>query len=150
MVECEFKNYSCKIHFIKAMSGDSFLLEFSDKNCILIDCGYRSTYEMELKPLLCELNSKGCRISLLVVTHMDEDHIGGAIALIEDNGNSNTPNIIAIDDIWFNGIFDVCQNYKYVLSHLDECLSEKESKKYRYIRAELLKLLPRLLKINVF
>ena len=61
MTEDEIKSNRCKIHFIKAMSGDSFLLEFSDKNCILIDCGYRSTYETELKPLLCELHSKGCR-----------------------------------------------------------------------------------------
>lgn len=141
MIEDEIKSNRCKIHFIKAMSGDSFLLEFSDKNCILIDCGYRSTYETELKPLLCELHSKGCRISLLVVTHMDEDHIGGAIALIEDNGNSNDPNIIAIDDIWFNGIFNVCRNFKYILSHVQDCLSEKDSKKYKYIRTKLLKLI---------
>lgn len=141
MAENEDRNSRCKIHFLKAMSGDCFLLEFSDGICILIDCGYKSTYETELKPLLNELNSKGCRISLLVVTHMDEDHIGGAIALIEDNGNSNNPNIIAIDDIWFNGIFDVCQNYEYVLSHLYDCLSESDSKRYRYIRTELLKLI---------
>lgn len=141
MAESEDRNSRCKIHFLKAMSGDCFLLEFSDGNCILIDCGYKSTYETELKPLLKELHSKGCRISLLVVTHMDEDHIGGAIALIEDNGNCNNPNVIAIDDIWFNGIFDVCQNYKYVLSHLCDCLSESDSKRYRYIRTELLKLI---------
>lgn len=141
MFENEIKKNSCKIHFIKALSGDSFLLEFSDKNCILIDCGYRATYEKELKPLLRELHSQGYRISLLVVTHMDEDHIGGAISLIEENGNSNAPNIIAIDNIWFNGIFDVCKNYKYVLSHLYDCLPENDSKKYRYIRTELLKLI---------
>lgn len=141
MAEYGLKENSCKIHFIKAMSGDCFLLEFSDKNCILIDCGYKSTYEMELKPLLKKLNSKGCRISLLVITHMDEDHIGGAIALIEDNGKSDKPNIIAIDDIWFNGIFDVCRNYDFLLSHLTDCLTEKDSKKYEFIRNEMLKLI---------
>ena len=135
------KNDSCKIHFIKALSGDCFLLEFSDGTCILIDCGYKSTYVVELKPLLRKLCSKGCRISLLVVTHMDEDHMGGAVALIEDNGDNNAPNIIAIDNIWFNGIFEVCQNYKYVLSHLVDCLSDKDDEKYKYIRTELLKLI---------
>lgn len=29
------ESVNCKIYFIKAMSGDSFLLEFSDKTCIL-------------------------------------------------------------------------------------------------------------------
>ena len=135
------ENDNCKIHFIKALSGDCFLLEFSDGTCILIDCGYRSTYEAELKPLLNELCRKGRRISLFVVTHIDEDHIGGAIALIEDNGESDAPNIIPIDEIWFNGIFDVCQNYKYILSHLVDCLSDKDDKKYRYIQTELLKLI---------
>ena len=135
------ENDNCKIHFIKALSGDCFLLEFSDGTCILIDCGYRSTYEAELKPLLNELCRKGHRISLFVVTHIDEDHIGGAIALIEDNGESNAPNIIPIDEIWFNGIFDVCQNCKYILSHLVDCLSDKDDKKYRYIQTELLKLI---------
>jgi len=141
VAEWGLREAGCKIHFLKAMSGDCFLLEFLDGNCILIDCGYKSTYETELKPLLYELHNKGCRISLLVVTHMDEDHIGGAIALIQDNGDNNAPNIIAIDNIWFNGIFDVCQNCNYVLSHLVDCLSGKDNKKYGYIRTELLKLI---------
>ncbi len=45
----------CKIHFIKALSGDCFLIEPEDKKCILIDCGYKSTYEKELRPVLINL-----------------------------------------------------------------------------------------------
>ena len=73
----------CKIHFMKALSGDCFLIELEDKRCILVDCGYKSTYENELKPLLVKLREEGGRISLFVVTHMDEDHIGGAITFLE-------------------------------------------------------------------
>lgn len=131
----------CKIHFIKALSGDSFLLEFMDGHCILIDCGYRSTYNTELKPLLHRLHNAGCKISLLVITHMDEDHIGGAIAFIEDNGNNRNPRVIGVDNIWFNGIFDVCRNYDFLCNHLVDILSDDDEKKNEFVRNEILKLI---------
>ena len=135
------KNNTCRIHFIKAMSGDSFLIELGDGHCILIDCGYKSTYESELEPILQRLHNEGCRLDLLVVTHMDEDHIGGAIALIEDNGDSENPNVIAIDNIWFNGIFAVCRNYDFLCSHLVERLSEMDYSKNRYLYSKVLRLI---------
>ena len=135
------KNSICKIHFIKAMSGDSFLIELDDKSCILIDCGYKSTYESELKPVLQRLHKEGYRLNLLVITHMDEDHIGGAIALIEENGDSRAPKIIAIENIWFNGIFSVCRNYDFLCSHLVEKLSETDYRKKEYLKSQFLKLI---------
>lgn len=135
------KNSMCKIHFIKAMSGDSFLIELDDKRCILIDCGYKSTYENELKPILQRLNKEGYILNLLVITHMDEDHIGGAITLIEENGDSRAPKIIVIENIWFNGIFAVCRNYDFLCSHLVEKLSETDYRKKEYLKSQFLKLI---------
>lgn len=97
---------SCIIHFLPAKSGDCFVIEFDNKDCILIDGGYASTYKEELKPLLLQLRAKGCRIILLLVTHIDQDHISGAIRLLEENGSQSTPQIIAIENIWFNGFFN--------------------------------------------
>ncbi len=131
----------CKIHFIKALSGDSFLIEPEDKKCILIDCGYKSTYEKELRPVLINLKKNGGRISLLVVTHMDADHIGGAIAFLQENGESAKPKIIDIDNIWFNCLFQVCYNEKLVLQHLRDSLDARTSKKNLYIRNQLEKLI---------
>lgn len=96
----------CIIHFLPAKSGDCFVIEFDNKDCILIDCGYASTYKDELKPLLLKLHAKGCRLVLLIVTHIDQDHISGAIRLLEENGNQDTPQIIKIENIWFNGFFN--------------------------------------------
>lgn len=135
------KNSMCKIHFIKAMSGDSFLIEIDGKHCILIDCGYKSTYESELKPILQRLHKEGYRLDLLAITHMDEDHIGGAIAFIEENGDSTKPEIIAIDNIWFNGIYQVFQNYDFLCSHLVEKLSEIDLSKKEYLISNFLKLI---------
>lgn len=139
--ETNKKKAKYKIHFIRAMSGDSFLIELGRGHCILIDCGYKSTYETELKPLLKKLHREGCRIDILVITHMDEDHIGGAISLIEENGDKNNPHIIAIDNIWFNGIFNLCRINSFLSSHLVEKLSEIEHDKTEYLMSRFLRLI---------
>lgn len=131
----------CKIHFVKAMSGDSFLLELGEGHCIMIDCGYKSTYESELKPLLQKIHNEGCKIDLLVITHMDEDHIGGAITLIEENGDSRDPKLIEIDNIWFNGIFDLCRCNDFLSSHLVEKLSEIDQSKTEYLMGKFLRII---------
>ena len=118
------------IHILKAQSGDCFLIELEDKNCILIDSGYRNTYYSELKPLLKNLASQNYRISLFVVTHYDEDHISGAIAFIEENGNSNNPQIIPVDNIWFNGIYSLVESSSLLKSHLSDHLTDCDRRRF--------------------
>lgn len=129
------------LHFIKAESGDCFLIELLDKKCILIDSGYNSTYRDELKPLLVKLASNGYRISLFVVTHIDEDHIGGAITFISENGDCNNPKIIPIDNIWFNGIISIFSVSPQLKAHLYSSLNESENLKIKKLYTELIKLL---------
>lgn len=97
---------ACIVHFLPAKAGDCFVLEFDNKDCMLIDCGYVSTYKKELKPLLLQLRAKGCRLILLLITHIDQDHISGAIQFLQENGKQGAPQIIAIENIWFNGFFN--------------------------------------------
>lgn len=96
----------CKIHFLPALAGDCFVLEFDNKDCILIDCGYSSTYVEYLRPLLIRLNGEGCRIVLMIVTHIDQDHIQGAVEFIRENGQADHFQIIEVQEIWFNGFFN--------------------------------------------
>ena len=125
------------VHFLKADSGDCFLIQLADKNCILIDGGYKSTFQSELKPLLKELSNQNYRVALFIVTHFDEDHIGGAITFIEENGDSNNPNIIPVDNIWFNGIFQLIMRDKKMLNHLVEQLSEAQKDVYQILADQL-------------
>lgn len=125
------------IHLLKADSGDCILIQFADKNCILIDCGYKSTYQNELKPLLENLASQGCRISLLVITHFDEDHIGGAISFIKDNGVKEAPRVIPVDNIWYNGIFLLVKSNKKLMSHVVNTLSDIQERKYQSLITQL-------------
>ncbi|NLV22075.1 MAG: MBL fold metallo-hydrolase [Syntrophomonadaceae bacterium] len=97
---------TCIVHFLPAKAGDCFVVEFDNRECILIDCGYKSTYETELKPLLIDLKHKGCRVILMLITHIDLDHIEGAITFLHENGPASAPNIIEVENIWFNGFFN--------------------------------------------
>jgi ribonuclease BN (tRNA processing enzyme) len=89
------------IEMFPAGNGDAILLTYDDY-ILLIDGGYTSTYRDHLKKRLIELNQQGRRINTFVVTHIDADHISGAISFLKENGPFSSPNIIGIDDIWYN------------------------------------------------
>lgn len=86
----------------KAGEGDAFLISFGvekDIN-ILIDMGLENTYKDYIKTDLESLKQISKKIDLLVITHVDIDHINGAIPFILDNGFER--NIIEISEVWHN------------------------------------------------
>lgn len=93
------------IQMLPAASGDCIYLEFPDSDFrMLIDGGYAKTYQKYLKKFLLKLAAEGKRLNLIVVTHIDDDHISGIRALLKENGDSRNPKIIEIDEIWFNSL----------------------------------------------
>lgn len=80
-----------EIDFLKSKNGDCFILKYNGTN-ILIDGGTRGVYP-ELKNKLRKLK----QIDLLVVTHIDNDHIGGIEKLFEVNDSK-----INIKKVYFN------------------------------------------------
>lgn len=89
------------IEIFPAINGDCFLVH-TEEGLILIDCGYVSTYRDHLKPALQNLHGQGKSIIRFIITHIDEDHIQGAIKFLTENGNTADPQIIKIDQIWHN------------------------------------------------
>lgn len=81
-----------EIDFLKANNGDCFILKCNGKN-ILIDGGTRGVYTTPLKGKLKKLKE----IDLAVVTHIDNDHIGGIEKLFEVNDSK-----INIKKVYFN------------------------------------------------
>ena len=59
-----------------AKNGDSFLIRYSGYN-ILIDCGYKDTFDTFIKPELEKIQKEGEILNRLIITHLDEDHIQG-------------------------------------------------------------------------
>lgn len=132
---------SCIIHFLPALAGDCFVLEFINKECIIIDCGYKSTYENELKPLLLKLKDKGCKVTLLLITHTDKDHIEGAIEFIKDNGNSSSPDIIQVENIWYNGVINTL-SFNPEIEKRSHDSSSRQQQRTNHLLADLLSQLP--------
>ncbi len=126
---------------MSALAGDCFVLEFKTKECIIIDCGYKSTYENELKSLLLNLKSKGCKVTLLLISHTDQDHIEGAIEFIRDNGDSNSPKIIEVENIWYNGIINTLYFNPEFSKRIHDC-SPVQQQKIDYCLANFLSQLP--------
>ena len=91
-----------QINMLPSCAGDCFLLHFDNHVNILIDTGYQTTYREYLKPQLEFLRRMGECIDLMVVTHIDGDHIGGAIEFLKENKQYHCPQIIEIREIWYN------------------------------------------------
>jgi len=86
------------LEIFPANNGDSFLLQL-ENIIILIDGGYVDTYKNYIKPKLVALAKENKKISHLIVTHIDNDHISGIIKFIEENKKDS---IIEINNIWHN------------------------------------------------
>jgi len=88
------------ITMFPASYGDSFLVSVAEDDLnILIDTGFKSTYEDQIKEKLTSLNTKNKSLDFLIVTHIDSDHISGALSLLQENDLSK---IIDIKNIWHN------------------------------------------------
>jgi beta-lactamase superfamily II metal-dependent hydrolase len=98
-----------KIKFLKAYKGDCILISFVDDDSIsrniLIDGGMEGTYYSstankfgELKFEIDRIRSQGQNIDLLILTHIDNDHIGGLLKWFEiDNAAFKL-----VKNVWFN------------------------------------------------
>ncbi|OMC71380.1 hypothetical protein BK126_04600 [Paenibacillus sp. FSL H7-0326] len=93
-----------KIEVYPALEGDCFLIRMNDqkKTNILIDGGFSETYHDYLKPRLLQMAKNGEELSLVIVTHVDQDHIEGIIELFNENGTADDPKVIPIKEVWHN------------------------------------------------
>ena len=89
-----------RIEMLPAAHGDSLWITYGspdDVRNILIDGGMRYTYR-NLRDRILALPAEHRRLELLVITHVDADHIEGCIRLLQDKKLG-----LDIREIWFNG-----------------------------------------------
>lgn len=90
-----------RLELLPAAHGDSIWIEYGEPkkpHRIVIDGGPAATYEAGLHKRLLLLPSKDRRIDLLVVTHIDSDHIDGSIILLREAEQLG----VHFGEIWFN------------------------------------------------
>ncbi|WP_323969235.1 ComEC/Rec2 family competence protein [Aeromonas veronii] len=88
-----------KISALPASYGDCLWIEYGTENdpcVILIDAG--PSAPKILKSRLEQLAAQGRSLELVVVTHVDRDHIGGILNLLENDFYG-----AEVRDLWFNG-----------------------------------------------
>lgn len=88
-----------KISALPASYGDCLWIEYGmedDPFVILVDAG--PSAPRALKSRLEQLGQQGRSLELVVVTHVDRDHIGGILNLLENNFYG-----VEVRDFWFNG-----------------------------------------------
>ncbi len=94
------------IEMLPADHGDCLWLTYGDAakpRRILIDAGTPGTWKRLRRKLAGAVAANGGKLhfELFVVTHVDADHIGGAVKLLEEA----TPLGVTFGDVWFNGYY---------------------------------------------
>lgn len=100
-----------RIKFLKAFNGDAILISFKENENmrnILIDGGMPATYVQkgkngklifgELQETVDKIRENDEKIDLLVLTHVDKDHIGGVLKWFEKDKEAHK----IIGKVWFN------------------------------------------------
>jgi hypothetical protein len=104
---------------LRSLHGDSLLLHFGERReprTVLIDGGPAPVYGATLKPRLLALRerlialgrieaSDALPLALAIVSHIDDDHIGGLLALAEDTDGGlglSHPSWVSPKALWHN------------------------------------------------
>lgn len=83
------------VEMLPAGEGDALVVEYGPGHRLLVDAGPWSAWPALRQRLLARNDD---HYDLFVITHIDEDHIGGAIALLDDPDLRHR-----VPEVWFNG-----------------------------------------------
>jgi len=72
-----------RFEFFEAGCGDSILVSTDEGTHILIDGGVKDTYFDSLEDRYEEFKEKNKKLDLVILTHYDDDHIGGLLELLD-------------------------------------------------------------------
>jgi hypothetical protein len=93
------------IEMLPAAHGDALWIEYGssdERRRILIDGGPAHTYETGVRKRMALLPEATRNFELMVITHIDADHIDGALILLQDK-NQPAGLKFQAKEFWFNG-----------------------------------------------
>ncbi len=102
-------NNQLTITYLPVSCGDAIHIRYlgNDNHYynILIDGGFKKTYQDYLKPLLTNIAQQNEYIDLWLITHYDNDHINGVVAFTADeefDRLNHTPKYQLVRNFWYN------------------------------------------------
>jgi len=104
----------------RARKGDCLIVHYGTKTepgLMLIDGGPADVYQPHLKPRLAEIRkARGLAanatlpVDLLMVSHIDDDHIRGVLELTKEMIETQGPKPLRINGVWHNTFDDIIGN----------------------------------------
>jgi beta-lactamase superfamily II metal-dependent hydrolase len=97
-----------KLHMIQAEQGDCMLVEYgmqAQPKYILVDGGPATIYKTYLRDELRRIKKAGGKLDLVVLSHVDDDHVHGLLDLMAElrrQRDDGAPETISIDTLWHN------------------------------------------------
>jgi beta-lactamase superfamily II metal-dependent hydrolase len=97
-----------KLHVVQAEYGDCLIFESgppASPKYILIDGGPDGIYDKHLKEELLKIRRSGGQIDLMILSHVDDDHVIGLLDFLADlqvQRLNNKPETIAVKALWLN------------------------------------------------
>jgi beta-lactamase superfamily II metal-dependent hydrolase len=73
-----------KIRVFQSDKGDCLLITSDAGANILVDGGMSSSFQEHVQPFLGQMSEAGEHLDLLYVSHIDQDHIGGVLQLLDN------------------------------------------------------------------
>lgn len=111
------------LEVLRARHGDCLLLHYGTDNqpkLALIDGGPKTVYKPFLRPRLQQLRAERgldrdtpLRIDLVMLSHIDEDHVFGLLEMTDEllvADQNNQPRIVEVEDLWHNTFDDIVDN----------------------------------------
>ena len=104
----------------RARKGDCLIVHYGTKTepgLMLIDGGPADVYQPHLKPRLAEIRKarglgagETLPVDLLMVSHIDDDHIKGVLELTKEMIEAQGPKPLKINGLWHNTFDDIIGN----------------------------------------
>ena len=123
-----------KLHTIQALHGDCFILEFgkrTDKHYVLIDGGPPGVYKKFLRTNLQKIVGNSGKLDLVVLSHVDQDHVYGLLDLfkeIKKQKKLNKKPLVKVNQIWQNTFDLTIAHHTGIIPKLNSITSSIKSK----------------------
>lgn len=101
-----------RLKVVQAFHGDCLIVVYGSEDeprYMLVDGGPSGTYEKHLKGELTAIKAAGGQLDLIVLSHVDDDHVNGLLDMMEElieQRGSGLPETIAAAGLWHNSFAD--------------------------------------------
>ena len=101
-----------QLEALPALYGDALLLHYGNDGLIMIDGGPKTVWTNTLRPRLKEIKdgrspNDPLPVRLVMVSHIDEDHIKGILDLAAELDEGKGEPIVAVQELWHNAFTDI-------------------------------------------